>query len=87
VFNEGGVKYSDLAHTYPVLKIYVNGCINRELEIDQSLLRNEEGFKLQICPKSSDLNTYIFRTYTRALTYEEIKKNFISSRTTSIEKK
>lgn len=87
IFNEDGLKYSDINHTYPVLKIYVNGCINRELQIDPSLLRDENGFKLQICPKSSDLNTYIFRTYTRALTYEEIKKNFISSRTTSIEKK
>lgn len=87
IFNEGGVSYSDLSHTYPILKIYVNGCINREIQIEPELLKNEDGFKLQICPSSSDLNIYIFRTYTRALKDYEIQKNFISSRTTSIEKK
>lgn len=87
IFNEDGVSYSDLSHTYPILKVYVNGCINREIQIAPELLKNNEGFKLQICPKSSDLNLYIFRTYTRTLTYEEIQKNYISSRTTSLEKK
>lgn len=87
IFNEGGVKYSDLSHTYPVLKIYINGCINREIQITPDLLKDADGFKFQICPKSSDLNLYIFRTYTRALNYSEIQKNFISSRTTSAEKK
>lgn len=87
ILNENGVKYSDIAHTYPILKIYVNGCINREIQITPELLKDSEGFKLQICPKTSDLNLYIFRTYTRALNYAEIQKNFISSRATSIEKK
>lgn len=45
VFDEGGIKYSDLSHTYPVLKVYVNGCINREIQISPELLKNEEGFK------------------------------------------
>ena len=87
IFNENGVTYSDISHTYPVLKVYVNGCINREIQIDPELLKDENGFKLQICPKTSDLNLYIFRTYTRALNYAEIQKNFISSRSTSLEKK
>lgn len=87
LLNEDGVTYSDITHTYPILKIFINGCINREIQIDPSLLKNEEGFKLQICPSSSDLSLYIFRTYTRALNYSEIQKNFISSRTTSLEKK
>ena len=46
IFNEGGVSYSDLSHTYPILKIYVNGCINREIQIEPELLKNEDGFKL-----------------------------------------
>ena len=87
IFNEGGSNYSTIPYTYPILKVFVNGCINREIQISAEELKNEDGFKMQICPKSSDLNLYIFRTYTRALTYEEIQKNFISSRTTSIEKK
>lgn len=87
IFDEGGTKYSNLAHTYPILKVYVNGCINREIQIAPDLLKDQDGFKLQICPKTSDLNLYIFRTYTRALTYNEIQKNYISSRSTSREKK
>ena len=87
IFDEGGVNYSSIAHNYPILKVFVNGCINREIQVTANELKNADGFKLQICPKSSDLNLYIFRTYTRALNYAEIQKNFISSRTTSLEKK
>ena len=86
IFNESGVMYSDITRTYPIFKVYVNGCINREIEISPELLKNDDGFKLQICPKTSDLNLYIFRTYTRALSYGEIQKNYISSRRTSKEK-
>ena len=87
IFNEAGVTYSSIQHTYPILRVFVNGSINREIQINPEELRDENGFKWQICPNSSDLNLYIFRTYTRALTYAEIQKNFISSRTTAAEKK
>lgn len=87
IFNENGVTYSNIEHNYPILRIFVNGCINREIQLNPAELRNADGFKWQICPKSSDLNLYIFRTYTRALNYNEIQKNFISSRTTAKEKK
>lgn len=87
IFNEDGVNYSQIEHTYPILKVFVNGCINREIQIDVKSLKKNNEFKLQICPKTSDLNLYIFRTYSRALTYSEIQKNFISSRLTSLEKK
>lgn len=87
IFEEGNTKYSSLSHTYPILKVFVNGCINREIQITPKELKDSDGFKLQICPSSSDLNLYIFRTYTRALNYSEIQKNYISSRTTSSEKK
>lgn len=87
LFNDGTTTYSAVQHTYPILKVYVNGCINREIEITREDLKNAEEFKLQICPKSSDLNLYIFRTYRKALNYLEIQKNFISSRQTTKEKK
>ena len=87
LFNEDGQTYSGLQHTYPIMKIYVNGTINREIQIDPDLLKDENGFKLQICPISSDLNLYIFRTYSWAFSYNEIQKNYISSRSTSLEKK
>ena len=87
LFNDGTTTYSTIQHTYPILKVYVNGCINREIEITREDLKNAGEFKLQICPKSSDLNLYIFRTYRKALNYLEIQKNFISSRQTTKEKK
>ena len=87
LFNEKGLKYSDFQYTYPILKVYVNGSINREIEVKPSDLEGENGFRLQINPSSSDLNLYIFRTYNWAFNYQEIQKNFISSKQTSLEKK
>ena len=81
------MKFSDFQYTYPILKIYINGSINREVEVSPSWLRDNNGFKFQINPISSDLNLYIFRTYNWAFNYQDIQKNFISSRPTSIEKK
>ena len=86
LFNENGLKYSDFQYTYPILKVYVNGSINREIEVKPSDLEDENGFRLQINPSSSDLNLYIFRAYNWAFNYQEIQKNFISSRQTSAEK-
>lgn len=86
-FTEGNESYSTLQHTYPILKVYVNGCINREIEVTRDDLKTENGFKLQICPKTSDVNFYIFRTYRKALNYAEIQKNFISSRSSAQDKK
>ena len=87
LFNEGNSKYSDFNRTYPILKVYVNGTINREIEVNTTDLEDENGFRFQISPTSSDLNLYIFRTYNWAFNYAELQKNFISSRATSAEKK
>jgi hypothetical protein len=78
-FNTGSVSYTKDAKTYPCLKIYVNGTINRVISIGSSTLSNEFDFNLQVHPTNSNINFYIFRTYDRALSYEEIKKNYISS--------
>ena len=87
LFSDNTTTYSSIKHTYPILKVYVNGCINREIEVTRDDLKDSDGFKWQVCPKSSDLNLYIFRTYRKALSYSEIQKNFISSRQTTKEKK
>ena len=87
LFDEGGTKFSGFNDPYPILKVYVNGTINREIEIKTTDLATDDGFKFQINPISSDLNLYIFRTYNWAFNYAEIQKNFISSRQTSTEKK
>ena len=87
LFNEDGQTYSNFQYTYPILKIFVNGSINREIELKTSDLALDGNFNMQINPTSSDLNLYIFRTYNWAFNYQEIQKNYISSKQTSSEKK
>lgn len=84
VYKDFFVNYDKINERYNVLKVYVNGCINREIQLESS---SELGdFKLQIHPISSNLKMYQFRTYERALTYEEIQKNTISALTTAADK-
>ena len=87
LFNENGQTYSNFQYTYPILKVFVNGSINREIELKTSDLAIDGNFDMQINPISSDLNLYIFRTYNWAFNYQEIQKNYISSKQTSAEKK
>lgn len=72
LFNEGVNTFSRVNDPYPILKVFVNGTINREIELKTSDLANDNGFKFQINPTSSDLNLYIFRTYNWAFNYNEI---------------
>lgn len=65
---------------YNVLKIYINGVINREIQlVDSQLKENGRDFKFQIYPTNSDVKFYGLRTYNYAFNYEEIKKNRISA--------
>lgn len=66
--------------SYNVLKVYINGVINREIQlVDSQLKENGKDFKLQIYPTSSDLKIYGLRTYNYPFNYEEVKKNRISA--------
>ncbi len=86
LYSEGDINYSNSAQNYPCLKIYVDGVINRAIRLAGEELQNETGFKLQIHPKASNINFYVFRTYDKALSYEEIKQNHISQLLTLSEK-
>jgi hypothetical protein len=78
-FTSGSTSYSNDAKAYPCLKIFVNGTINRIISVGSGTLSSKKDFELQIHPSNSNVNFYIFRTYDKALNYEEIKKNYISS--------
>lgn len=78
-FTSGDTSYTKNAQSYPCLKFYVNGTINRVISIGSDTICSESDFKLQIHPTNSNINFYIFRTYDRALNYEEVKKNRLSS--------
>lgn len=69
-------KFSQNAPTYPCLKIYINGTINRSVSVNKAKL-GESYFNIH--PSSTNVNIYGFRTYAHCLSYEEIQKNKISS--------
>lgn len=82
LLNTGTANYQTSSDVTPynVLKIYINGVINREIQLSEAELKeNGRDFKLQICPTTSDIKFYGLRTYGYAFNYEEIKKNRISS--------
>lgn len=78
-FTSGSTTYSGSAKAYPCLKFYVNGTINRIISVGSSTICGERDFKFQIHPSNSNINMYIFRTYDKALSYEEVRKNYTSS--------
>lgn len=78
-FTSGSTTYTKDAKEFPCLKIYVNGTINRIISVGSGTLSGESDFKMQIHPSNSNVNFYIFRTYDKTLSFEEVKKNYISS--------
>lgn len=65
---------------FNLVRIYVNGVINREIAIDDAtLLALQKEAQLQINPKGSDLDLYLLRVYnSTALTFDQIQHNYIS---------
>lgn len=65
---------------FNLVRIYVNGAINREISIDDAtLLALQREAQLQINPKGSDLDLYLLRVYnSTALTFDQIQHNYIS---------
>lgn len=77
--------------SYDILKIYVNGTINREIEVSTAQLStssdsNNPEFNFQIKPISSDVEFYSIRTYQRPLSFAEVQKNRISAFSSKVDK-
>lgn len=81
LLTQGSVNYSSpgAVTPYNVLRIYVNGGINREIQISESSLKRNGTFSLQIAPTSSDVKFYALRTYDFPFNYAQVQKNRISS--------
>ena len=77
-YSRDAIKYSESAKAYPCLKVYVNGTINRVISVNDSQLSNESTLPLQIAPTNSNINLYVFRTYDKALSYDEVRRNYTS---------
>lgn len=62
-----------------LMKIYINGCIDREIILEDAEFTDLKKAALNINPKSSDIDLLLFRVYDdTALTSEEIVRNYIS---------
>lgn len=73
---------------FNLVRIYVNGVINREISIDDAtLLALQKEALLQINPRGSDLDLYLLRVYnSTALTFDQVQHNYISFLTTREQK-
>jgi hypothetical protein len=73
--------------SFNLVRIYVNGTIDREIIIDASELSQLRQATLQIAPTAADIDLYLFRVYnTTALSMDAALKNYISFLPTKEEK-
>ena len=62
-----------------LMRIYINGCIDREIVLDSTELAAIKNSRLHIEPKSADIDLYLFRVYnSNPLSHQEIIQNYIS---------
>lgn len=62
-----------------LLRIYINGCIDREIKLEDSEVTLLKNSLLDIHPTTSDVDFYLFRVYNNnSLDFSEIVKNYIS---------
>ena len=64
---------------FNLMRIYINGCIDREIILEDTELNELKRSKLQINPKSADIDLYLFRVYnSQPLSHSEVIQNYIS---------
>lgn len=62
-----------------LIRIYINGGIDREFMISNAELEELQNATLQINPKSADVDFYILRVYNSAcLNFNQVQRNYIS---------
>ena len=65
--------------TFNLVRIFINGVIDREIELEDNELANLINSTLQINPTTSDVDFYLFRVYNNSfLGFKEVQKNYIS---------
>ena len=73
--------------TINLVRVFINGVVDREFKYDTLSDFNLNGFNLEIAPEASDIDIYDLRIYNRALSLEEISNNYISTMSNIEEKK
>lgn len=72
--------------TISLVRVFINGCIDREYKYDYLSDFQYNGFKLQVSPETADVDIYGLRIYSRALSLEEIQNNYVSTMSSITEK-
>lgn len=72
--------------TTNLVRIFINGGIDRLYKYDYLTDFQYDGFNLEISPESADLDIYGLRIYNRTLTLKEIENNYISTMSSVTEK-
>ena len=73
--------------TINLVRVFINGVVDREFKYDTLSDFNLNGFNLEIAPEASDIDIYDLRVYNRALSLEEISNNYMSTMSNIEEKK
>ena len=74
--------------SFNLVRIYVNGTIDREIIINDDELSTLRQASLQIAPTAADIDLYLFRVYNNtALSMDAVLKNYISFLPTIEEKR
>lgn len=67
-------------YTLNLVRIYINGVIDREIVLEDAELDTLKKSALEIYPKSADIDIYLFRVYNQnALNHKEVIRNYISA--------
>ncbi len=72
--------------TTNLVRVFINGGIDRLYKYDYLTDFNYDGFNLQINPESADFDIYGIRVYNRALTLKEVENNYVSTMSSVTEK-
>lgn len=72
--------------TVNLVRVFINGCIDREYRYDYLTDFQYNGFNLEVNPGAADIDIYGIRVYNRALTLKEVENNYVSTMSSITEK-
>ena len=80
IFDKAMSSTTSTSNKYNLVRIFINGCIDREYILTDDEFSALKNSSLIINPTTADVNFYILRIYNQeALEFEQVKKNYISS--------
>ena len=79
-FDQAMSSSTNSASKYNLVRIFINGCIDREYILSDSEFADLQKSSIIINPTTSDVNFYLLRLYNQtALDFTQVQQNYISS--------